>query len=647
MNEVKSAKLFITADSRYRLSINGAEIAFGPARSWPHAQGVDEIDVTPHLHAGENTITVTVYAPGYSHFAYVHRGAHGLLCWLMDGKTCLLTSDQTWQVQRDNSWDEQVPRVSIYGAGVERRDLRKELSAAWQTPRIVQPAEGPIWSGLTPRDVPLLQTVLQRPPVWKMVKSRHPREGGDPASFSGEAQTPHDKLRQAFTPRSPFTVAIFDLGLSLTGRAVVTVTDATGGETLLVSYAEKLRDGEVLLSDPATYCRMQVTDEYTLRSGNNIAAPFSQRGARYVIVALAQERPETTFTFHFEETRYPLEATRDLPGADDGLKAISALCHRTLTSTLQDGFVDSVWRESSQWLGDAVAQDFALAAISKDLRPLARVITMAAQGAYGDGLLPSVLPGEVHAYAVVDYNFSWIELLQAYVTCAPKRAADMMLTAQLPVLEKMLGHFATQVASDGLLRADPGRRLFLDWSAVPRAEPSLTYNARYLHALQVAQALARSARARKLSATLAAREKSLARAITKAFHHTGAWQETTEGAPASQLALALLLLTRTISGETVQAIADAIIARSLDLDDTAPPGKLILASPFMHHYVFQGLEAAGRSADIIPIIRARWGRWADAGEATCWENWNVDFPDGSKCHGFSAHPLGWLARLAS
>ena len=91
--------------------------------------------------------------------------------------------------------------------------------------------------------------------------------------------------------------------------------------------------------------------------------------------------------------------------------------------------------------------------------------------------------------------------------------------------------------------------------------------------------------------------------------------------------------------------ADAIIARSMDLDDAAnASGKLVLASPFMHHYVFKALEHVGRHDAIVDIIRARWGRWAEAGEATTWENWNVDFPDGSKCHGFSAHPLGWLSR---
>ena len=91
-----------------------------------------------------------------------------------------------------------------------------------------------------------------------------------------------------------------------------------------------------------------------------------------------------------------------------------------------------------------------------------------------------------------------------------------------------------------------------------------------------------------------------------------------------------------------EALANAIIARSMDLDDSAPPGKLVLASPFMHHYVFKALHALGRTAAIRQIIARRWGRWARSGEATTWENWSIDVPDGSACHGFSAHPLGWL-----
>ncbi|MEM8860683.1 MAG: hypothetical protein AAGD96_20365, partial [Chloroflexota bacterium] len=67
--------------------------------------------------------------------------------------------------------------------------------------------------------------------------------------------------------------------------------------------------------------------------------------------------------------------------------------------------------------------------------------------------------------------------------------------------------------------------------------------------------------------------------------------------------------------------------------------------PFMHHYLFETLAMFGREQAILDIILARWGRWTEQGEVTTWENWNIDFPDGSACHAFSAHPRYHLAQL--
>ena len=97
----------------------------------------------------------------------------------------------------------------------------------------------------------------------------------------------------------------------------------------------------------------------------------------------------------------------------------------------------------------------------------------------------------------------------------------------------------------------------------------------------------------------------------------------------------------------IDAQLEAIAARSLDLDDEPSPGKMVLASPFSHHYIFEALRQHQRFEEAIEIIRRRWGRWVDAGYPTAWENWNVDFPDGSQCHSFSAHPLYHLAQIAA
>jgi hypothetical protein len=657
-SQPQQAMLSITADSRYKLWINGTYVGRGPSRCWPHAQQVDEIDVARHLVDGKNAIAVQVYSPGYSHFAYVHRGACGLLAWLEADGRMLMVSDTSWRVQRDLSWSSDAKRISIYGSGVERRNMAlaadwlqvSTASPDWKTPRIVAQAEGPVWTNLQRRDVPLLvdKSACSAREAIRVMRGQAVALPGDP----------HDAFRQAWNIAQPiakshasyrlavseYEIRTYDLGSSYTGCASLHIAGAKGGERLLVNYSEKRRDGNLVISDPATYCHMRPTDEFVLCAGDQTVETFSQRGGRYISICLhAPAAAEVNIEFSFVAARYPLQERGSKPIAS-GMQAIASLCQRTLLACLQDGFVDSVWRESSQWLGDCVAQAFALQAISDDVRPLRRAITMAAEGAYPDGMLPSVLPGEVHAYTVLDYNFSWVELLRMYVEHPAASDREELLSALWPVLCKMLERFDADKNADGLIMSQPGRRLFLDWSPVDRHEPNLTYNGRYLLALQLASKLAHWAKEVHSASIWQARAGRLRTSMIAAFRHDDQWRENGYGTPASQLGLALVLLTDCVDAPDVQRLCQCIIARSLDLSDEHEEGELVLASPFMHHYVFQALDNLGYQQAILDIIRARWGRWAEAGETTCWENWSIDFPDGSACHGFSAHPLGWITR---
>lgn len=428
---------------------------------------------------------------------------------------------------------------------------------------------------------------------------------------------------------------VFDLGESRACLGGVELT-AAGGERLLVSYAEKLWDGELLLPDPETYCRMRPTDRFTLRPGRQVVEGFTVRGARYLVFALEGGGVSPAPKFH---ARLPVTRLleRPLPPLDPVLQGVAEMCRRTTFACLQDGFVDGVWRESSLWLGDAVAQDWALRGISDDPRPLLFAIDMAAEGADAEGLLPSVLPGEVPAYAVTDYNFSWVELLAGCATHPGVEEPEAVWQRHWGVLARMLERMAMSRGADGLLRNPPGRRLFLDWSPMSRAEPNLTLNLRYLHALRLA---ARMADQVGRTADWAEQAGELARALSG--HQTDGWRESPGGEAASQLGLALLILTGVVEGSEAEALADRIVARSLDLRDGPVEGRPVLASPFMHHYLFLALQRLGRGKDIHAIIAARWGRWVQEGRVTTPENWSIDFPDGSACHGFSAHPLGWL-----
>lgn len=643
------AMLHLTADSRYRLWINGHFIGRGPERSWPTSMAVDVRDISDKLTQGRNRIAVQVYSPGYSHFAHVHCSACGLIAWLqVDGETRLV-SNRDWRVRRNLSWSALVPRVSIYGTGVELRDLSraedwtKADTEDWPAARIVQPPEGPIWAALRPRRTPLLTEEL------RMLS--HPWETRLGPTLPPQQNDPHSSLRAAYpaSPRADIPASlsagqtaiwVFDLGESRVCVAGATIT-ASSGDRLTISYAEKLHGDDVLISDPATYCRMRPTDCTTLRDGRQEVEGFTLRGGRYLIFRLETVRDGLHAPqFHVRLPSSLLE-TRPLPDlADPTLKSVVRMCLRTTLACLQDGFVDSVWRESSMWLGDVVAQSFALLALTDDARALQLAIDLAAEGVADDGILPSVLPGDVPAYVITDYNFSWVELLDFW-SRHPGRDDGALLRRHWPVLCQMLDRFAEDLGDDGLIRSQPGRRLFLDWSPMDRSEPNLTYNLRYLHALQLAVGLGTTLHAPEV-AGWRDRAASLRAAILSTHLGSNGWQESPGGAAASQLALAFLVLTGIATGPDAIALTDSIIARSLDPEDAPQTGKLVLASPFMHHYVFQALHSVGRKDDIDRIIALRWGRWARAGQPTCWENWAIDFPDGSACHGFSAHPLGWL-----
>ena len=436
---------------------------------------------------------------------------------------------------------------------------------------------------------------------------------------------------------------LYDLGQDMTCQGWVEVVHAGGEETLDIGYQEKIRNGELIISDPQTYCRVRLTDRFALRPGDQIAESFALRGGRYLIFHVSGPAQCLRLRFHVRSAAYPLAISRTLHTGDAELDAIVEFCERTFHACLQETFVDCVWRESSQWLGDALPQALILTSMSDDLRPLRTVIDMAAQGAYPDGVLPGVMPGEVHAYTVVDYNFTWIELLKLYF----ERSGDAdFVAAHWPTLTKMLDRFQQDVANDGLIRSQTGRRLFLDWSPQSRREPSAVYNFRYLWGMQQAVALADvwgGAEAGFVEATRRRCEESK-QAMQGAFFQDGRWWDDPAQTTFSQLAASFAVLTDTASEHERTALLDAVVARSLDPDDDPADGRMVLASPFMHHYVFEALHHARRRQDVIEIIRLRWGRWVRAGYPTCWENWSVDFPDGSQCHAFSAHPRYHLTR---
>jgi len=436
---------------------------------------------------------------------------------------------------------------------------------------------------------------------------------------------------------------LFDLGRAHTCQGWAEVKNASGGEQLAITYAEKMAAGALVISDPATYCRMRPTDFFTLRPGKQTIEPFAMRGGRYVLFQLIGADETVQLTPHVRLAEYPLTVSKPLRTGDDLLDGIVTLCENTLHACLQDTFVDCVWRESSQWLGDALPQALSLSAMGEDLRPLQTILLDTAQGIYPDGILPSVAPAEVHAYTIPRYSGMWVELLALYW----QQSGDAALVGQLwPTLKQLLAALLGLQNDDGLLVHPPGRRFYIDWSATAQSDPHLVFNLHAVLALQIAAELAQMFEPEMVTIWQAAADK-LQQRCRDGFVRNGRFYDDLAHTTHSQLGAAIALLTGAVPDAAVDGLLDEIIARSLNERDEHEDGEMVLASPFMHHYIFEGLGKYGRTPAILDIIKRRWGRWVRQGYPTTWENWNVDFPDGSQCHAFSAHPRYHLAKIFS
>jgi alpha-L-rhamnosidase len=654
--------LFITADSRYKVWINGRFVARGPARCYPAFQSVDRLDITALVNEQGNFLAAEVYQPGYSHFSYLHRGSGGLLAWVVYDGRIVLVSDNHWRASRDPGCSSRVPRISIYGSGMEDRDLRQAENwrgsqfndQAWPGARIAAPAGGAPWTSLHLRAIPLLTEELVSA---KLIESRF---GVEPY---GNGMDAHQAVRSGWPAAKNITPVVdesgaielrldenevlyllFDLGRDYTCQGHASIEGAGGREQLSISYLEKFEEGQLVLPNPENYCRVQITDRFFLRPGSQTAETFSLRGGRYLLWRLTGPTgPALRFLPRVRISQYPVQISRPFKSSDKRLEDISRLCETTIHACLQDSFVDCTWRESSQWLGDALPQSLSLWAMTGDSRPMRQVLLMAVQGAYPDGIFPGVLPGEVHAYTIPRYNFMWVELLLAY----RQITGDDDLVLQLwPALLKMLETVSGYRTREGLLLNPPGRRLYIDWSPTSQEEPHAVYNMHYVLALQKAEELAFALNFAQDAGRWRKQAFQLRPVIRQAFYHAGRWYDDLERTTYSQLSVAFAVLINVVDTDEKVRLLNDLVSRSLDPDDGYAPGSMVLASPFMHHYLFEALRQEERFEQVIEIIRLRWGRWVRQKSPTTWENWRVDFPDSSLCHGFSAHPRYHLAEIA-
>ncbi len=181
---VKKAVLRITADSFYRVSLNGVWLNDGPAKAYPNHYTYDEHDIAPFLKKEGNRLEVTVRYFGVGTFHQIPQQA-GLWAELeLDGETS--GTDASWLAAPANAWKQWTPKISHQMEAIEEYDARLEKTPDWESA-----VEYSLTGTFSPRGTELL---TQNPRRFKDIRTATVVKKSSPTWCMSPSQLAHQKL---------------------------------------------------------------------------------------------------------------------------------------------------------------------------------------------------------------------------------------------------------------------------------------------------------------------------------------------------------------------------------------------------------------------------------------------------------------------
>lgn len=686
---IKGALAQISADSRYRLYVNGHYVGRGPARfdpTWPY---YDEYDITSLLRPGKNVIAALVHFYGEKTGWYL-VGRPGFLfeCSVArsDGGTTLVKTDATWKFLRAPMWTQEVPRISgalgfteLYDAAkeVEGWDLPEYDDSRWHAARIInrisvdQPSmiDPYLWDNLVPRDIPMLLEKEVAPSQVTMVgEVQNLAPGVAPTVAHQMSQESPGPLKNCTvenagslateaggeavirtTPRgtgeSPgySAVIVLDFGRELTGYPRLELDGVAGG-IIDMGVCESLAEGRVTPTRNGLHF-----NRYLMKDGPQRWEAFEWDGFRYLQLTIRNcPRPVKFRKVAVNFTSYPVGNRGSFESSDSMLNKIWETSHYTVQLCMHDGFEDCPNREQRQWVGDAYVETKVNYAAFGDTKLPAKYLRQIAQSQRSDGIIQMFWPGDdregvLHMFNIKDFVLHWISTVWEYY----RFTGDGEMVRELfPNVAKALGWFEKRVDGHGLL-SDIPPWVFGDWAPLDRRDRNTILNALFYNVLretaQMATLVGNEA-ARRRYDKLAGRVKA---GINECLwdERRGVYVDSdADGVPSgriSQQANTMCLLYDIAPPEKRSGILAYIFdPQRIRIPEMFRPAQagfdnqkdVVQAQPFFMHWVNAALAHIGEHERMVQLIRDLFGKMIEAGATTIWETWRRT---DSECHGWS------------
>ena len=649
----QKAILKITATSHYKLYINGQYLLQGPARSAPHHQSFDQLEITPLLEKGINTIAVKVhYQDGQQSYHFQSRP--GLLAQLnlsFGTDELSLSTDKSWKVKADPTWDNEAPPINRFQDLVnDKVDFRKKIEG-WYNPtfddstwpsatQIYRNVGWPAhqknnlagattlpWINLIPRDLPyLIETDWVTTNLIKAEQIESPNiDKMPPISIKPAQELNIDPsipfiLKSSKKGKSWFL--LYDFGEIITGNPRLSIEGERGTKVDVLTAPYHING-----FFRHTVVHSNFRDQIILSGGLDQWESTYFKPSRYLALVIHSQDPVKVVQVGSRQLQYPFQRKGHIQSVEAPwiLRYFNAT-DKTIKACTSDAYTDN-YRERRQYAQTGYYGAMGNHWIFGDTALQRRYLIQTAQEQEANGIMPAYAPLKSNDYMIIlDSNLLWIRSLYQYYLFSGDRITTQKLLGSALKLMTLIHSFTDDL---GLIN-NPPYPYWLDHSDLDRAGANFTLNAHYLGALQDLTQLLQwldkeeeatifVQRAGILKSSLRDRfwnaEKGLFADALLEKGFSDKYSEHTNG-----MALALKIADK----DQGRSIVEKLLADDPNLFIKRATGMTIV-TPALSYFLHKGIAQYGHVDASFDLLRKRFDHMlAPQYNGTLWEEWWLD-----------------------
>ena len=648
----ESFKIYISADNRYRLFVNGKYIVSGPSSGDINHYRYETVDIAENFKSGKNTIAVEVVNFGEYRKASTMTFQTALIIQGEKNNVVDINTrkDNDWKVVRNLGF-ESIPFVSdslrgYYAAGPGERIISSKQpwgwnktdfdDTKWLSPKLgtVEFAVGrgflfgSTWY-LVPRTIPFMEESVQR--FGKIARAEGMKVSDDFIKGKSPLMIPTNKR---------ITILIDQLHHTI-GNPVMKYSKGKDA-TIKITYSEAMYNEDWTKGN-----RNDVEGKHILGYYDIIEAdggddrtfkPFGQKTYRFIqLDIVTKDEPLVINDYYGVYTAYPFVENAKFETNDKQLTDIWNTSWRTLRNSSVEGFIDPYY-EQLQYIGDSRIEALVSISVDGDDRLMKKAIEMFDNSRLPNGLTQSRYPSYI-VQIIPTFSLIWVNMIHDHFMY---KNDDEFIKQFTPGMKTVLDWWANKVDETDMPTGMEWWN-FTDWS--PGFHNGIPYGAdngysasialQYVKALQNASEIfayfEMNDEATKYSNLATRIQKSV---MDKCYDlEKGMIAETPNKEKFSQHTNIMAILTSTVSDDEMKPMMKKI------LDDNS----LIQTTIYYKFYLFNALQKAGMGDEYLNLL-SNWTNQLDQGLTTFAE---TDIEPRSECHAWSASPNYHFLRIVA